>query len=305
MATREPDPGCSRPSRMRAATVTSAAGLVVLALAAVPGCAAPPDRAAAVPPAGPSASGAPEAARDVTEYRFVGTVLESRAHGPQLCHVVETSYPPQCGGPEVLGWDWSEVVAESVGGTTWGGYEVVGTWDGSALALTRPPTPPPATVRDPDVAQRFAAPCSEPSGGWVVPDPALTSAAALDGLFAAAAGLDGAAGGWIDGRGGADPPVVVLRTTGDVEQTREWLRPLWGGALCVAAAERTDAELRSAQVELGAQAPDAGYLTLSADARTNRVEVLTWLATAGDQERLDRRFGAGTVRLESVLEPVG
>jgi hypothetical protein len=79
-----------------------------------------------------------------TRYEATTTVLESTDHGPQLClGGVAESYPPQCGGPDVLGWDWNDVEGEeSASGTTWGSYRVVGTWDGEALALTEPPSPP-------------------------------------------------------------------------------------------------------------------------------------------------------------------
>ncbi len=41
-----------------------------------------------------------------------GTVLEDAGHGPQLCvGAVATSYPPQCGGPDVLGFSFDDVPA--------------------------------------------------------------------------------------------------------------------------------------------------------------------------------------------------
>ena len=280
--------------RRRVSTLLAVLAVVPLAACAGPGTDAPRAQVgAARSSSAPAASAEPAVAAD-QEYRFVGTVLQSLDHGPRLCQMVLTSYPPQCGGPDVLGWDWAAVVAEDAGGTTWGEYEVVGTWDGTALTLTRPPgTPPPAPA--PDLTNRFAAPCPEPAGGWTVPDPALTTAADLEHLFATASALEGAAGGWTDQRGGADPPVVVQRTTGDVAATEAALRPLWGGSLCVASAERTEAELRSAQEQLSAEAPSRGYTSLSDDVVANEVVVQTWLVKPEDQADLDERFGAGTV----------
>jgi hypothetical protein len=61
-------------------------------------------------------------------YQADALVLESPEHGPQLCREVASSYPPQCGGPDVLGWNWGAVEGEeSASGTTWGSYRVVGT----------------------------------------------------------------------------------------------------------------------------------------------------------------------------------
>lgn len=62
------------------------------------------------------------------------------------------SYPPQCSGPEIIGWDWTAVDnSESANGVTWGTYAVQGTWDGAAFSITRPPIPlalydPPADI---------------------------------------------------------------------------------------------------------------------------------------------------------------
>ncbi|MBW3549122.1 MAG: hypothetical protein KY452_13460 [Actinobacteria bacterium] len=80
-------------------------------------------------------SDAPSADATNTRYTATTTVLESPDHGPQLClGGVQESYPPQCGGPDVIGWDWDVVQGEeSANGTTWGTYTVVGTWDGEAL----------------------------------------------------------------------------------------------------------------------------------------------------------------------------
>jgi hypothetical protein len=61
------------------------------------------------------------------------TVLQDQSHGPQLClSGVRTSLPPQCGGPDLVGWDWAAALAhEERGGTTWvDSVTVVGVWDG-------------------------------------------------------------------------------------------------------------------------------------------------------------------------------
>lgn len=62
-----------------------------------------------------------------------GTVLQKDDEAPQLClGAIAESYPPQCSGPEVVGWDWATVDGEeSASGVTWGAYAVTGTWDGT------------------------------------------------------------------------------------------------------------------------------------------------------------------------------
>ncbi|WP_209559460.1 hypothetical protein [Frigoribacterium sp. PvP032] len=86
---------------------------------------------------------APTAATAADELTATSTVLDrGDEDGPMLClGLVGESYPPTCSGPQVVGWDWATVDGErAVSGVTWGDFDVVGTWDGRALTLTRPPT---------------------------------------------------------------------------------------------------------------------------------------------------------------------
>jgi hypothetical protein len=79
------------------------------------------------------------------------TVLQRTAdESPMLCAgPVASSLPPQCGGPVIAGWDWDAVDdEETANGVTWGEYDVVGTWDGTAFTLTRAPEPTPEQVPD-------------------------------------------------------------------------------------------------------------------------------------------------------------
>jgi hypothetical protein len=47
------------------------------------------------------------------------------------------SYPPQCSGPELIGWDWDAVDGEKTSGkATFGTYAVSGSWDGTRLTVT-------------------------------------------------------------------------------------------------------------------------------------------------------------------------
>jgi hypothetical protein len=94
------------------------------------------------------------------------TVLENDEHGPQLCDMVMQSMPPQCGGPDVIGWDWAEVRHESVRGVRWGLYTVTGTWDGDRLTLTEPPREP-APRQNAEEPDRTPTPCPAPEGGCV------------------------------------------------------------------------------------------------------------------------------------------
>ncbi|MBJ2119904.1 hypothetical protein I6N91_02770 [Arthrobacter sp. MSA 4-2] len=72
-----------------------------------------------------------------------GTVLQKDGSPAELClGPVAESYPPQCSGPVINGWDWSAVEqSESASGVTWGTYAVFGTWDGTEFTSTRAPIP--------------------------------------------------------------------------------------------------------------------------------------------------------------------
>ena len=111
----------------------------VLLLAALAGCADATTPGGAPSIAGPDAPPATIPADG--EVLGVGTVLANDGEDPRLClGPVAESYPPQCGGPPVVGWDWAAVEGEeSASGVTWGGYAVQGTWDGTVFTLTQPP----------------------------------------------------------------------------------------------------------------------------------------------------------------------
>lgn len=83
------------------------------------------------PPSGIAAEG---------EVLGQGTVLQVGDAAPMFClGGVLQSRPPQCDGPEIVGWDWKSVDgAETASGVTWGAYALQGTWDGERFTLTQP-----------------------------------------------------------------------------------------------------------------------------------------------------------------------
>jgi hypothetical protein len=102
----------------------------------------PDDAPAATAPPTPSAPGPVSA---------VATVLQDGDGPPELClGGVAESLPPQCGGPEIAGWDWGTVEADAAQGTTWGEYVVEGTWDGETFHLTKAATAPDEWPAHPD-----------------------------------------------------------------------------------------------------------------------------------------------------------
>jgi len=69
--------------------------------------------------------------------RDLATVMDTGS--PELClGPIAESYPPQCGGPPLIGWEWAEHknTYEEQGDVRWGTYSVTGTWDGAAFTAT-------------------------------------------------------------------------------------------------------------------------------------------------------------------------
>jgi hypothetical protein len=86
----------------------------------------PGDRAPTAIPAAPGA----------VTTRDLATVMDTGS--PELClGPVAQSLPPQCGGPAIEGWDWSEHrgMYEQARGTRWGVFAVTGDWDGATFAV--------------------------------------------------------------------------------------------------------------------------------------------------------------------------
>ncbi|WP_091034948.1 hypothetical protein [Glycomyces harbinensis] len=87
-------------------------------------------------------SGESTAPADGIVYQGALTVLQGvERDAAELCGVVAESYPPQCGGLPVTGWDWDAVDHEEAEGVRWGSYIVTGTFDGKSLVLTEDPVP--------------------------------------------------------------------------------------------------------------------------------------------------------------------
>lgn len=269
-----------------------AAGLLAIALLSA--CASKPPPSAAPDPT-PSQQ---------KRYQASATVLEAPGEKPQLClGVVLTSLPPQCGGPEIVNWMWSAVSDEaSANGVTWGEYHVVGTFDGERFTLTEPPGPYRTASAPPDL---FASPCPEPSGGWTRPDPSRAGGDEQTKAIDHARTQPDFAGVWID-QNGTGPTILNVKFTGDLERHEREIRAIWGGALCVSKAERTLHELRSIQNDVQNRMREFGLTMLSAGVNElDNVVALEVVVEHDDtQQRLDKRYGKGVVRIDARLQPV-
>jgi hypothetical protein len=240
-------------------------------------------------------------------------VVQEDGRPADLClGAVDLMLPPRCGTMPIPNWDWGTVQGEqAAGGVTWGNYALVGAYDGRSVTV-RDVGPPQAPPADPD---QIEIPCPEPAGGWEAPHPDRTSESDRQAALDLAAGQPDSSGVWVKilhAPRGVDeygPNDVVLNAafTGDVERHTRELVAVWGGPLCVARFERTEAELARIQDQLTVGGPaELGIqlLSSSVDVVHNRVELGIVVSDDALRSALDERFGKGVVRLLPELQPV-
>jgi len=120
---------------------TVIAAIALIALTALTACGSDSGGDTATDPGGsgggnPMPTEAPAAPGPV-HTRGLATVMDTGR--PELClGAVAESYPPQCGGPEIRGWDWDDQdgVFDQQGKTRWGQFAVTGRWDGTTFTVT-------------------------------------------------------------------------------------------------------------------------------------------------------------------------
>lgn len=242
-------------------------------------------------------------------FRVTATVLESPDHGPQLCATVMESYPPQCGGPDVRGWRWDDVQAESASGTTWGEYTLTGHFAHGTFTLSEPAQP---VGQLPSHELGPASPCPEPTGGWVPPEPEKANPEAQQEAMDLARQSGGYGGVWIGWlipddqiteANSQDPANSVLNvsTTGDAAALERTLRDVWGGNLCVVSTKRTEAELNHIANQLN-KLP--GFVSSSADIVKGTADATVWVAWESIWRQATEEFGKDVIELNGMLQPI-
>ncbi len=219
------------------------------------------------------------------------TVLDPGT-GPQMClGAVAESYPPQCGGPAIEGFEWGEVGFEEAAGVKWGSYALTGTFDGTTFTAT---DAIPAALYD-----TMAEPEEEPLGA-ACETPATTDTDKatpedMDATLAAASALPGYATAWLTGN------TINVAVTEDASGAESTLRATWGGPLCVTTVERTDADLNAINQELQAALPT---LLTSGSFAPDTLDAQVVFDDGSIQEWVDATYGEGLVRVSSALTPV-
>jgi hypothetical protein len=238
---------------------------------------------------------------DATSYVTRGQVLENESHGPELClGITQESDPPQCHGLPVANWDWNGLPGISrVASTTWGFFEIHGTFNGRALVLTETPAAasPPTTdsvAFDPLCANPIALNPTLNAADWEqltqTPSFSVPSATAI----------------WTTGAQGPSRNrfvVNVLAPNGSGDAVTGELRAFWQGYACVVERDQPSLqELQDVQEKLPNVVGDK-FLTASVDARLGLVDADVLIADAATQARVDDAFGRGLVRLRPVFVP--
>lgn len=194
-----------------------AAALLVLTACGSDGGDTATDATGDRPTAVPAASGPVHTAGLVT---VMDTGTPEACLGP-----VAESWPPQCSGPELVGWDWAEHdgVFEEQGDVRWGQFALTGTWDGARLT---PTDAVPAALYD-------ALPAEEPT----YPDPAEDlDDAQLEKARGEVADLPGAQGAYVDG------PRVLVDVTYDDGSIQDWADATYGEGVVVVQSMLVDAD---------------------------------------------------------------
>lgn len=232
-------------------------------------------------------------------YGASGIVLESRAHGPEFClgGILE-SYPPQCGGLPLVGWDWDDVDnEESASGTKWVGVYLEGTYDGERFTLTAPPRPPKRErTEDPS----FEPACDEPKaldGSLGIAEWEEATQAAGNALNE----LPNLVAVWV-----TESPFTanVIVRPGARAEAEEIIREHWRGNLCLVERDQKTTRELDAIMERLDNVLTQDVLTAAPNYQRGVVEVTITVVDDVARSEVDDAFGEGVVELTGELRPV-
>jgi hypothetical protein len=208
---------------------------------------------------------------------------------------------PQCtSGIDLVGWKWSRVDDEVTGGgTTWGGYHLVGRYDGTRFTVTE--VSKQQRPRNSKIEADFTTQCATPADGWVR-DPAKLNIPEFGVLTDAARAKPDYVSMWSDRTQGVE--VKTFAFTGPPAAHRAELEALWGGPLCVVQFAHSHDELVAAQAALRDANLRIQVVDSWIDEPGNRVRARVVVHDRAAQRRVDREFGRGVVKLTGILERV-
>jgi hypothetical protein len=281
-------------------------GFAVLVLTlAIAGC-------GAEPPFGSRGDGGPPAPEPAPLFEVSATVLEDAGHGPMLClGAMLASLPPQCGDVPIANWDWDDVGGEERNGDTiFGGYHLVGRYDGEEFFVTDTGPHDASSQPEEPAYVHTGSPCHEPASGWETSEQWTQNDVGPANLFAASQPEYVAS--WVThlkpDQLEFSPVVLNVVFAENAERHKRELRARWAGPLCVVErAVPTARELRRLRREVEGGLGDQGLEMLwSSGPGVEPVIEIGIVADPGGkaQAALDERYGAGLVRLYPALREV-
>ena len=207
-----------------------------------------------------------------------GILMQTQPGRVEICvGAVAESYPPQCGGPVLLGdFSWEDVTPERSGTTTWttDPLYAVGTYDPDdgedpSFTLTQAVSvdPPPGYAVPSPQEPGFPQLCEDPYRDGVDGPP---EQAEQDALGAALEELDGYVTSWVSD--GSHLYNVVV--TGEADDAHGRLREVWSGGLCVVQRDLpTQEQLRAAQEALSARFEELRLISSGSGGVTGLLDV--------------------------------
>lgn len=161
--------------------------------------------------------------------RNLATVMDTGG-GAELClGVIAESYPPQCSGPAITNWDWTDYAGtfEKQGDVRWATYAVSGTWDGTAFTVTDAIS---GALYDPMPEQPTKLP---------TPSTDYTQAELDDISMTVGTDLPGADGGYADQKGHA-----LVDVTYDDGTLQDYVDATYGAGVVIVSGQLVDAAAR-------------------------------------------------------------
>ncbi|WP_353952014.1 hypothetical protein V6K52_00830 [Knoellia sp. S7-12] len=291
-------------------------GLTMVTAAALAGCGSerPDPRAGEEPSASVSTPNDQVIDPDETLVAS-GMLMQRTADGPvELCvGGVAESYPPQCGGPTLVGEiDWDTLTPERASGVTWSngtvwaiGHFAPQTGKLGTFTLTQPlQQKPPAGISLPSPGQAgFPQLCEDPyadGGSKRVSGPEVDTNA----LSTLLPTLDGYVGSWVsDGS-----TLFNVLVTGDAAAAHREIRTVWKGGLCVEQRDLpTEADITAAQEALSTQSREIGLLSTAGDSQGSLDAQATFVDAATRARILEivrPWLSPDQVRITSAIQPL-
>lgn len=230
------------------------------------------------------------------------TLLQTPDGALTLCGgaVLDSLPPAGCGGAAVRGLDPMTVDgAERYdnGTVTTPSVRLVGTWDGTALTVTRPPeraepesSTPPEDIPGPS--------CPEPPGGWPFDRVDMTG---WERVSQYATSQPDAGTPRVDD----SQRILTVPFTGDLDRHRTAIAELYDGPVCVERVARSDREMHALFERVQADLETRGLQMMGGSPGSGRgqVEVSLVAITPDQRAELEAAYD-GLLRVDSFLRPL-